>query len=255
MLASRDDPNVEVHAVGGTLRRLTGSFVGPLTVRNIRERFADRCFLSVTGVTGDGVLTDADDLEAAVKHAMIEQADESVLMLDDSKVSTRGRQAIAPIDTTALVLAHGISDEVAERLRSQGASVQVIGAAWIWAGRKVSPPRSRYGVVVDSVNVSVLAVGARAQGVVGRDVLPERQRHGVVAGRAAVGEQRCRARGAADIREAPPVPAALAAIACSAEGSEKAPLTRRPVAVALGSATVSSASPALVVTVAVVAAV
>jgi DeoR/GlpR family transcriptional regulator of sugar metabolism len=128
VLAARDDPQIELYALGGTLRRLTGSYVGPMTVRNIRERFADRCFLSVTGVTTDGVLTDADDLEAAVKQAMIEQAAESVLLLDDSKVTTHGRQAIARVDATALVLAHGISDEVAARLCSQGASVRVIDA-------------------------------------------------------------------------------------------------------------------------------
>ncbi len=126
VLASRDDPRIELCAVGGMLRRLTGSYVGPQAVRNIRERFADRCFLSVTGVTSDGMLTDADDLEAAVKHAMIEQAGKSVLMLDDSKVSTRGRQAITSIDATALVLAYGISEAVAERLRGQGANVQTI---------------------------------------------------------------------------------------------------------------------------------
>jgi DeoR/GlpR family transcriptional regulator of sugar metabolism len=126
VLAARDDPSIELHAVGGTLRRLTGSYVGPVTVRNIRERFTDRCFLSVTGVTAGGVLTDADLLEAAVKQAMIEQAGETVLLLDDSKLDVRGRQAIAPVGATALVLAHGIGAEVAERLRSQGAQVEVI---------------------------------------------------------------------------------------------------------------------------------
>ena len=37
--------------IGGMLRRLTGSYVGPSSVRMIREHFADRLFLSVTGVT------------------------------------------------------------------------------------------------------------------------------------------------------------------------------------------------------------
>ena len=43
VLAGCDDPQVELYAIGGMLRRLTGSFVGPSAVRMIREHFADRC--------------------------------------------------------------------------------------------------------------------------------------------------------------------------------------------------------------------
>ena len=42
-------------------------------------------------------MTDADVLEAEVKRAMLEQAEESVLLLDGSKLTARGRQAIAPV--------------------------------------------------------------------------------------------------------------------------------------------------------------
>ena len=66
-------------------------------MRTIREHFADRLFLSVTGVTHDGMLTDIDVLEAEVKRAMLEQAEESVLLLDGSKLAAHGRQAIAPL--------------------------------------------------------------------------------------------------------------------------------------------------------------
>ena len=48
-----------------------------------------------------------------------------------------------------------------------------------------------------------LGVGARPQRVVGADLLQERHGHGVVGHRAAVGEQRRRARRAADVRVAP----------------------------------------------------
>ena len=56
--------------------------------------------------------------------------------------------------------------------------------------------------------------------------------------------------GAADWREAP-----ASAAARSGYGSENVPFTRWPVAVALGSATVSAASPAVEITLAVVLAV
>jgi DeoR/GlpR family transcriptional regulator of sugar metabolism len=126
VLTACDDPKVELYAIGGMLRRLTGAYVGPSSVRAIREHFADMAFLSVTGVTDGGILTDADELEAAVKLAIIQQARESVLLLDESKLSARGRQAIAPARAISVVLADGIGSEDAARLRADGAVVRLV---------------------------------------------------------------------------------------------------------------------------------
>jgi DeoR/GlpR family transcriptional regulator of sugar metabolism len=123
-LAACEDPNVELYAIGGMLRRITGSYVGPSSVRTIREHFADTLFLSVTGVSAGGTLTDVDELEAAVKLAMLEQAREAVLLLDESKLATRGRRAIASLETVSLVLADGLEDGDLRRLRDTGAVVR-----------------------------------------------------------------------------------------------------------------------------------
>jgi DeoR/GlpR family transcriptional regulator of sugar metabolism len=129
VLAGSDEPHVELFAIGGILRRLTGSYVGPASVRMIREHFADKLFLSVTGVTRNGMLTDADDLEAAVKAAMMQQAKESVLLVDASKLSARGRQAVAPLKDISVVIADGLRQADAERLRADGATVRLVGSA------------------------------------------------------------------------------------------------------------------------------
>jgi DeoR/GlpR family transcriptional regulator of sugar metabolism len=126
VLTACDDPNVELYAIGGMLRRLTGAYVGPSSVRAIREHFGDMAFLSVTGVTAGGILTDADELEAAVKLAMIQQARESVLLLDESKLGAHGRQAIAPLRTISLVLADGLGADDAARLRDAGPPVRLV---------------------------------------------------------------------------------------------------------------------------------
>ena len=55
---------------------------------------------------------------------MIEQAAESVLLLDASKLATRGMQAIAPLSTVSLVIADGLSAADADRLRAGGATVR-----------------------------------------------------------------------------------------------------------------------------------
>jgi DeoR/GlpR family transcriptional regulator of sugar metabolism len=124
VLQELSDADVEIVAIGGTFRRLTCSYVGPGSVRAVREHFADRMFLSVTGVTPEGVMTDADLLEAEVKRAMLEQAEQPALLLDDSKLAARGRQAIAPLRSLAFVLADGVEAADVARLGELGVTVR-----------------------------------------------------------------------------------------------------------------------------------
>jgi len=126
-IAARETPNVNLIGIGGTLRPLTRSFVGPYAIHTITGHFADRLFLSVKGVTRDGVMTDADELEAEVKRAMIAQSEESVLLLDDSKLGARGQNAIAQVTEVSSVLAHGAPASALEPLKATGVKLRVVG--------------------------------------------------------------------------------------------------------------------------------
>ncbi len=126
-VAARETPNVKLVGIGGTLRPLTRSFVGPYAIHTVLGHYADRLFLSVKGVTRDGVLTDADELEAEVKRAMIAQAEESVLLLDDSKLGTRGQNAIARVNEVSTVLAHGAPAAALDPMRATGVTLRVVG--------------------------------------------------------------------------------------------------------------------------------
>ncbi len=119
----RARPALEVIGIGGTLRRLTRSFVGPFAVRTVQGHFADRLFLSVKGIAANGMLTDADPLEAELKRTMIEQAGESVLLIDHSKLSVRGLSVIAPIAEVATTIATGLDEAQADALRLGGTTV------------------------------------------------------------------------------------------------------------------------------------
>jgi DeoR/GlpR family transcriptional regulator of sugar metabolism len=124
LLFNEGGPSVEAIAMGGTLRRVNRSFVGPYTVQTINGHFADRLFFSVKAVAENGVLTEADPLEAEVKRAMIAQAGESTLLIDRSKLSARGLTAIAPIADITLVQAVGLSTLELAALNGLGARVQ-----------------------------------------------------------------------------------------------------------------------------------
>jgi DeoR/GlpR family transcriptional regulator of sugar metabolism len=128
LVFSQGRPDVELIGVGGTLRRLTRSFVGPSAVRACQAHFADRLFLSVKGLTETGVLTDADPLEAEVKRTMIDQAQEAVLLVDRSKLAVRGLCAVAPLRSVSSALAHGFSADEAAAFAAHGATVRVLDA-------------------------------------------------------------------------------------------------------------------------------
>lgn len=115
--------NVDLVGLGGTLRKLTLSYVGPHAVRTIAAHFADKAFLSVKGVTTEGYLTDPDPLEAEVKRAMIEHSEEPVLLADRGKFETRGFSVIAPVSGLSLVLAADATEAQARRLNDAGAKV------------------------------------------------------------------------------------------------------------------------------------
>src|SRR3954467_15157075 len=65
LLFKEGGPGLEVIGIGGTLRRLTRSFVGPFAVRTVQGHFADRLFLSVKGIAQNGMPTHTPPLQAA----------------------------------------------------------------------------------------------------------------------------------------------------------------------------------------------
>jgi DeoR/GlpR family transcriptional regulator of sugar metabolism len=124
LVAAQAGPNVELIAIGGALRSLTQSFVGPQAVHAVQAHFADRLFLSCKGVTATGTLTDADPLEAELKRTMIAQAQTSSVMLDASKLSVRGLNAIAPLAGLDEAITHGVAEAELAALRAAGVDVE-----------------------------------------------------------------------------------------------------------------------------------
>ena len=121
-----DAPHVELIGIGGTLRKLTRSFVGPQAVTGIEAHYADKALFSVRGITNDGHLTDPDQLEAQIKKAMIQHARRAVLLVDESKFDRRALSAIASLGDVDLILAAGVADRVLRRLKQSGIDVRSV---------------------------------------------------------------------------------------------------------------------------------
>jgi DeoR/GlpR family transcriptional regulator of sugar metabolism len=116
--------NAELIGIGGSLRKLTLSFVGPHAVATVSEHFADKAFLSVKGLAPGGYLTDPDALEAEVKRSMIRRAREPVLLVDRTKLSERGLSVIGHVADLGSVLAAGAPDGDLNTIASLGVEVR-----------------------------------------------------------------------------------------------------------------------------------
>jgi DeoR/GlpR family transcriptional regulator of sugar metabolism len=126
LLCEIDAPQVELMGAGGTLRKLTRSFVGPQAVRAIEAHFADHVIFSVRGITPDGYLTDPDSLEAEVKRAMIRRARQAVLLVDGSKFDRPALTQIADVSEVGLILAAGVPESALKSLQRAGVDVRRI---------------------------------------------------------------------------------------------------------------------------------
>jgi DeoR/GlpR family transcriptional regulator of sugar metabolism len=126
LVCESDAPQVELIGMGGTLRKLTRSFVGPQAVAGIETHFADQVVFSVAGLTDQGHLTDPDPLEAEVKRAMIRRARRAVLLVDNSKFDHAALSVIADVSAVDAVLAAGAPDRALRPLRRAGVDVTAV---------------------------------------------------------------------------------------------------------------------------------
>jgi DeoR/GlpR family transcriptional regulator of sugar metabolism len=114
LFIKNETPKTGIVGVGGLMRKLTLSFVGPHAAATISAHSADKAFVSVKGVTREGFLTDPDVLEAEVKRAMIEHSGEPVLLADGSKFEKRGLSVITHASKLSRAL---VADAPEERLQ------------------------------------------------------------------------------------------------------------------------------------------
>lgn len=77
--------NVRVICTGGDLRHSNLSFVGYLSERAIRSYHVDKAIISCKAVNMEKGILESNDSEAYVKRAMVERAQKTYLLLDNSK--------------------------------------------------------------------------------------------------------------------------------------------------------------------------
>ena len=91
-----DAPGISVIMIGGLLRPVSFSFVGPQAEGMLRELHADRLFLAVDGFDAETGPSTPDVLEAQLNTCMMRAAREVNVVADSSKLGRRSVSRIGP---------------------------------------------------------------------------------------------------------------------------------------------------------------
>jgi DeoR/GlpR family transcriptional regulator of sugar metabolism len=119
------DARVRLNAIGGDYVPEFSSFVGPQSVRALRDMHYDVLFMSVPAVSR-GMCFHPSSPAADLKRAFMESAEMRVLMIDHSKVARRAIHRICDVvDFDAVVVDEGVDTADLQRLQDTGATVVV----------------------------------------------------------------------------------------------------------------------------------
>ena len=120
-------PHVRVIMIGGILRQMSYSLVGPHAEQTLRGLTADRLFLGVDGLDPEVGLTTPDILEAQLNAMMIRVAREVVVVADSSKFTRRSLSVIARLEEVHKVLTDDrVPPATVAALEARGVEVVIV---------------------------------------------------------------------------------------------------------------------------------
>lgn len=122
--------NITVVLIGGVVRSATFGATGDLAVANLRDLRVDQTFLAISGVSIEGGMTYPSFDEAGVKRAMIEAAQEVILLADHTKFERNTMVRVAPLDVLSkLVTDIDVDRQMEAHLREIGVELIVASPA------------------------------------------------------------------------------------------------------------------------------
>jgi len=119
-----DAPGISVIVIGGLMRPVSCSFVGPQAETMLKEFHADRLFLAVDGFDLTIGASTPDVFEAQLNGLMMQVSKEVNIVADSSKLGRRSVSRIGPTDKIhRLITDSRASAEFVDALRKKGVDV------------------------------------------------------------------------------------------------------------------------------------
>ncbi|MCR6690731.1 DeoR/GlpR family DNA-binding transcription regulator [Cellulomonas sp.] len=122
LLAARS--TITLHLVGGNVRGRTLAAVGPWALRELADIHADVAFVGTNGLSVERGLSTPDVAEAAVKRALVEAAQRTVVLADHSKLGRTDFAHVVPVTALdTLITDTGAADELVDEIEAAGLRV------------------------------------------------------------------------------------------------------------------------------------
>jgi DeoR family transcriptional regulator of aga operon len=122
--ALANSPGISVVMIGGVLRHISHSFVGPQAERMLLELRADHFFLAVDGFDLENGLSTPDILEAQVNACMVRVSREVTVIADASKFGRCSMSVIAAVECVKRVVTdQRLDSALAVGLQARGIEV------------------------------------------------------------------------------------------------------------------------------------
>ncbi|MFN7995663.1 MAG: DeoR/GlpR family DNA-binding transcription regulator [Bryobacteraceae bacterium] len=122
-----DSPDVSLIVIGGILRHISKSFVGPPAERMMADLHADHFFLAVDGLDPETGPSTPDVLEAQLNAQMIRASREVSVVADATKFGRRSLSLIGDIRSIHRVITDTrVNEELVCRLRKMGIEVLIV---------------------------------------------------------------------------------------------------------------------------------
>ena len=122
-----DATGISLIMIGGILRQISRSFVGPHAEQILRELHADRLFLAVDGFDLENGPSTPDILEAQLNGLMMEVARETTIVADSSKLGRRSVSRIGAVDRIhRLITDTRAPEEFLTALQARGVEVVTV---------------------------------------------------------------------------------------------------------------------------------
>lgn len=105
--AVAESQTARIICAGGELDNKYQTFNGCMALETLETYYADKAFVSCTGVSMDGGLTDSSESQARIRQKMLQHAKKKILIADYTKFGKTTLSAIAPLS----MIDHVICDQ------------------------------------------------------------------------------------------------------------------------------------------------
>jgi DeoR/GlpR family transcriptional regulator of sugar metabolism len=124
-----DSPGVQVDCLGGRLRSVSQTFVGPLAEAALERMSFDRVFLGADAVTVEDGLCEADQAQTRLKELMARRGNTVYVLADSTKLGKRPFHAWVQLPAPWILVTDDQADpEQVQLFRNAGVTVQLVDA-------------------------------------------------------------------------------------------------------------------------------